>query len=144
MSIKQISVFLENKPGSLNAMTHVLAEHQVDMRALSLAETKDFGIARIIVDDLYKATTVLKDAEYVHSITPVVGVAIPDEPGGLNKVLDALTEGNVNIEYMYAFLGGGNAKHAYMIFRVQDTASAVSALNRKNIRIVDQDEISLL
>lgn len=144
MSIKQISVFLENKPGALNAMTHVLAEHQVDMRALSLAETKDFGIARIIVDDLYKATTVLKDADYVHSITSVIGVAIPDEPGGLNTVLEALTEDCVNVEYMYAFLGGKDAKHAYMIFRVQDNGAAVAALNAKGITVVDQEEISQL
>ena len=144
MNIKQISVFLENKPGSLNAMTHVLAENQVDMRALSLAETKDFGIARIIVDDLYKATTVLKDADYVHSITPVIGVAIPDEPGGLNQVLDALTEGKVNVEYMYAFLGGQTSKHAYMIFRVQDDKAAVAALAAKGIKVVEQEEISLL
>ena len=144
MNIKQISVFLENKPGSLNAMTHVLAENKVDMRALSLAETKDFGIARLIVDDLYKATTVLKDANYIHSITPVIGVAIPDEPGGLNKVLDALTEGQVNVEYMYAFLGGKNSNHAYMIFRVQDDKAAAAALAAKKIKVVEQEEISLL
>ena len=144
MNIKQISVFLENKPGSLNAMTHVLAENKVDMRALSLAETKDFGIARLIVDDLYKATTVLKDANYIHSITPVIGVSIPDEPGGLNKILDALTEGNVNVEYMYAFLGGKNSNHAYMIFRVQDDKAAAAALAAKKIKVVEQEEISLL
>ncbi len=79
MSIKQISVFLENKPGALYAMTGVLAQNQVDMRALSLAETKDFGIVRMIVDNVYDATTVLKDAGYVHSVTPVLGVAIPDD-----------------------------------------------------------------
>ena len=104
MSIKQISIFLENKPGALYAMTGVLAQHNVDMRALSLAETKDFGIVRLIVDNVYEATTVLKDAGYVHSVTPVLGVAIPDTPGGLNKVLQVLTNAKVNVEYMYAFL----------------------------------------
>ena len=120
MSIKQISVFVENKPGALYALTAVLAQGQIDMRALSLAETKDFGIVRLIVNDLYKATTLLKDAGYVHSLTPVVGVAIPDVPGGLNRVLQVLTDAKVNVEYMYAFLGGKDVDHAYMIFRVAD------------------------
>ena len=144
MNIKQISVFLENKPGSLNAMTHVLAEHAIDMRALSLAETSDFGIARIIVDNVYKAATVLKDAGYVHSISSVIGVAIPDTPGGLNKVLEALTEGGVNVEYMYAFLGGKDVDHAYMIFRVADHAAAAAALALRGIQVVEQEEIDRL
>ena len=87
MSVKQISIFMENKPGALLAMTTVLAENRIDMRAFTLAETSDFGIVRIIVDDVYEATTVLKEAGYVHTLTPVVVIAIPDEPGGLNKVL---------------------------------------------------------
>ncbi len=89
------------------AMTGVLAQNKIDMRALSVAETRDFGIVRIIVDDVVQdATTVLKDAGYVHTITPVLGVAIPDVPGGLNKVLQVLTDARINVEYMYAFLGG--------------------------------------
>ena len=144
MSIKQISVFLENKPGALYGMTGVLAQNQVDMRALSLAETKDFGIARIIVDNLYKATTVLKEAGYVHSVTPVLGVAIPDTPGGLNKVLQVITNAGVNVEYMYAFLGGRTAAHAYMIFRVEDVEAASAALAARGIRTVTQDEMEQL
>ena len=141
MNNKQISVFLENKPGSLNAMTHILAEHNVDMRALSLAETKDFGIVRLIVDNVYTATTVLKDAGYIHSITPVLAVAIPDEPGGLNNVLQILGDGDVNVEYMYAFLGGKNSEHAYMIFRVTDNEKAIEVLNKNKITLVSQDHI---
>ena len=144
MSVKQISVFLENKPGMLNEMTHVLAENEIDMRALSLAETEDFGIARIIVDDLYKATTVLKDAGFIHKIASVLGVAIPDQPGGLNTVLTVLSDAKINLEYMYAFLGGANVKHAYMIFRVQDRKAAAAALRSKGIRIVDQEHVSQL
>ena len=98
MSIKQLSVFLENKPGTLKAMTDVLSRNSIDMRALSLAETKDFGIVRIIVDDVYKTTTALKDAGFVHTVTPVLGVAIPDEPGGLAQVLGVLSEAQVNAE----------------------------------------------
>ena len=144
MSIKQISVFLENKPGALYGMTGVLARNNVDMRALSLAETKDFGIVRIIVNNVYDATTVLKDAGYIHSVTPVVGVAIPDTPGGLNKVLQVLTDARVNVEYMYAFLGGKSVDHAYMIFRVQENKAAANALTAKGIKIVEQEEISQL
>ena len=141
MSLKQISVFLENKPGMMYQVTELLAKNSVDMRALSLAETSDFGIVRIIVDDVYKTTTLLKDEGYIHNVTSVVGVAIPDEPGGLHKVLDALKEADINIEYMYAFLGGQNSDHAYMIFRVQDNKSAESAIRVKGIRVVDQEEI---
>lgn len=144
MSIKQISVFLENQPGALYAMTGVLAQNRIDMRALSLAETKDFGIVRIIVDNVYAATTVLKDTGYVHSVTPVVGVAIPDTPGGLNKVLQVLTNAKINVEYMYAFLGGKDSEHAYMIFRVEDAARATAALAERGIRTVEQEEIEKL
>ena len=144
MSLKQISVFLENKPGTLLTMTGVLAQNHIDMRALSIAETKDFGIVRMIVDDVYATATVLKDAELIHSLTPVLGVVIPDEPGGLDQVLRVLAGAQVNVEYMYAFLGGKNVDHAYMIFRVQNEAAAVAALAAKGIRVVDQDEISQL
>ena len=144
MSIKQISVFLENAPGSLCAMTGVLAEQNIDMRALSLAETKDFGIVRMIVDNVYNTTTVLKDAGYVHSITPVLCVAIPDAPGGLNKVLQALTDAQVNVEYMYAFLGGKDSEHAYMVFRVADDAAAAAVLADRGIKVVEQEDIAKL
>jgi hypothetical protein len=144
MSIKQISVFVENQPGALYAMTGELAQHQVDLRALSLAETSDFGIVRLIVNNAYDAATVLKDAGYVYSVTPVVGVAIPDTPGGLNQVLKVLTDAQVNVEYMYAFLGGKQAGQAYMIFRVEDPAAATAALGAKGIRTVEEEEIERL
>lgn len=142
MTVNQISVFLENRPGTLTNMTALLAENGIDMRALSLAETNDFGIVRIIVDDVYKAATVLKDGGFVHKLTPVLAVLIPDEPGGLHRVLEVLTEAGVNVEYMYAFLGGGDVDHAYMIFLVQDTKAAGAALAAKGIKLVSQDNIS--
>ena len=144
MSMKQISVFVENKPGALYALTAVLAQGQIDMRALSLAETKDFGIVRLIVNDLYKTTTLLKDAGYVHSLTPVVGVAIPDVPGGLNRVLQVLTDAKVNVEYMYDFLGGKDVDHAYMIFRVADDKAAETALASRGIQVLDQEQVERL
>lgn len=144
MNIKQISAFLENKPGALYAMTGVLAQNQVDLRALSVAETKDFGIVRMIADDVYKATTVLKEAGYIHSITPVLGVAIDDVPGGLNRVLQVLTDAQVNVEYMYAFLGGKKADHAYMVFRVENNEAATAALGARGIKTVEQEEMDTL
>ena len=144
MNIKQISVFLENKPGALYAMTGVLAQNQVDLRALSVAETTDFGIVRMIAADVYTATTVLKEAGYIHSITPVLGVAIDDVPGGLNRVLQVLTDAQVNVEYMYAFLGGKKADHAYMVFRVENNEAATAALGARGIKTVEQEEMDTL
>ena len=128
--IQQISVFLENRPGALQSMTAVLAE------------TSDFGIARIIVDDVYKTTTLQRDADFVHSVTQVLGVALSDTPGGLDKVLRVLADAGVNVEYMYAFLGGKKGKDAYMIFRVADNAKAAAALTAKGIRQVEQEEMT--
>ncbi|MGX8716356.1 MAG: ACT domain-containing protein, partial [Lachnospiraceae bacterium] len=106
MSIKQISVFLENKPGQLKKMTSVLAAHEIDMRALSVAETKDFGIARLVVDDVLEAVNVLKEADFIAKLTPVLAIAIDDKAGGLDKLLNYFTDADVNIEYMYAFMTG--------------------------------------
>ena len=144
MTVKQISVFLENKPGMLHTMTEVLAKNNIDMRALSLAETNDFGIVRIIVDDVYTATTVLKDEGFVHNVTPVLGVSIPDEPGGLNRVVAVLTDAQINVEYMYAFLGGKDVDHAYMIFRVENHERAIEVLSEKGIKLICQDQFDAL
>lgn len=143
MAVKQISVFLENRPGALKGMTEVLAANKIDMRALSLAETTDFGIARLIVDDVLETATVLKDAGFVSSMTPVVAAEIPDETGGLNSLLGILSDAEVNIEYMYAFLGGASG-HAYMIFRVEDAKKAEAAFRAKGVKCVGQEEIAAL
>ena len=135
MSVKQLSVFLENRPGALYGMTGILSQNKIDMRALSVAETRDFGILRIIVDDPYKTATVLKDAGYVYNITPV-----PDVPGGLNKVLQVLTDARINVEYMYAFLGG-KTEAAYMIFRVEDNNAAAEALASRGIKTLEEADI---
>ena len=144
MSIKQISVFVENKPGAMMAMTDTLAAHNIDMRALALAEASDFGIVRVIVDDVYTASTVLKDAGFIYNVSSVLGVAIPDEPGGLSKVVGVLTAGGVNVDYMYAFLGGKSSEHAYMIFRVKDVKAATAVLGSKGIVCVQQEDIAQL
>ena len=142
MSVQQISVFLENKPGTLKKMTGVLASHGIDMRATSLAQTKDFGIARLIVDDVLAAVNTLKENDFVASLTPVLAIEIPDEAGGLDKLLDKFTDESVNIEYMYAFPGGKNTDRAVMIFRVADTKAAEARLTGAGVRVLTQEEIS--
>ena len=142
MAIKQISVFLENKPGKLKEMTGVLAANNVDMRALSLAETKDFGIARLVVDDVFNAVNILKEANFVASLTSVLAVAVPDEPGGLDKLLQIFSDAKVNIEYMYAFTGIKNPGHAFMVFRVADTKAAEVKLAGMGLKIISQDDLA--
>ena len=144
MTLKQISVFVENRPGMLQQLTAVLAENKINMRALSLAETSDFGIVRIIVDDVDAAAGVLKAAGCIYVVTGVLGVAIPDEPGGLNRVLQVLAEAKVNVEYMYAFLGGRSADHAYMICHVQDPAAAADGLAAQGIACIGQETLTML
>ena len=139
MSVNQVSVFLENRPGTLNKMTEILANHNVNIRALSLADTNDFGIARLIVNDVYEATNVLKEENFVATFTPVLVYKISDETGSLNKLLKSFTEADVNIEYMYAFAG---KKDAYMIFRVKDTKNAESVLIGKGLKSLTQEEIA--
>ena len=143
MSVKQISVFLENKPSALNNFTKVLAESKINMRALSLAETEGFGIARVIVDDVLEASNVLKNAGYVNQLNSVLVVGIPDEAGGLNTILDVLTEAKTNLQYMYSILGSKAGK-AYMVLRADDTKKAEAALRAKGIEIVDQEDIVTL
>lgn len=144
MSVKQISVFLENRPGALVEMTKALAARNIDMRGLSLAETSDFGIVRLIVDDVLDTATVLKDAGFVASLTDVIAVAVANVPGGLSKVLGLLHEAAINIEYMYAILGNKKSENAYMIFRVNDNEKASAVLSGAGVNLVDQSELSAL
>ena len=139
MSVNQVSVFLENKPGTLNKLTEVLAANKINIRALSLAETSEFGIVRMLVNDVFEATTVLKENNFVATLTPVLAYAIADEAGGLNKLLQHFSAANVNIEYMYAFAG---KTRAYMIFRVNDTKKAEAVLNGKGLKSLTQEEIA--
>ena len=139
MSVNQVSVFLENKPGTLNRMTEVLATNKINIRALSLAETGEFGIVRMIVNDVFEAVSVLKENNFVAILTPVLAYGIADEAGDLNQLLKKFTEVDVNIEYMYAFAG---KTHAYMIFRVNDTKKAEAMLLGKGLKSLTQEEIS--
>ncbi len=143
MTVKQISVFVENKPGTLANVSKILCQNQIDIRALSISETRDFGILRIIVDDSYKTACVLKEAGYICSITPVLAVAIPDEPGSLFHILDILGQNNMNLEYTYAFITR-RQDLAYMIIRVEENEKAAEILKKNGIQLVSQDELYLM
>lgn len=143
MTVKQISVFIENKPGTLATFSNILFENHIDIRALSISETRDFGILRIIVNDSYKTACVLKEAGYICSITPVLAVAIPDEPGALFQILDILGQNDINLEYTYAFITR-KKDLAYMIIRVEENDKAIGALTKSGIRLVSQDELYLM
>lgn len=143
MTVKQISVFLENKPGQLSEFTKLLEKNNINMHALSLADAEDFGILRLIVDDSYNTACVLKEAGFVFSITPVLAVEIPDRPGSLVRVLDILGENGVNLEYTYAFTTR-KKEMAYMIFRVTDNEKAIDALSQGGVKLICQHELSEL
>ena len=144
MSVKQISVFLENSAGKLSEMTELLASRNIDIRALSLAETKDFGIVRMIVSDTAKTEEELQKAGFLARSTPVLAYAVPDEPGGLNTLLAHFNRAGINIEYMYAFLGGRSADHACMIFRVSETEEAEACLAGAGLTAITQEELEAL
>ena len=127
MKVEQLSIFLENKAGRLAQVTKTLAEAGINIRALSLADTSDFGILRLIVNDTEKAINIMKEAGFTVGRTAVVAVEVDDKPGGLNNILEALSGQNVNVEYMYAFVqeGGGSAT---MIFRFDRIDQAIEVL----------------
>ncbi len=143
MTVKQISVFLENKPGTVARLTQALADGRVDLRALSLAETSDFGIARIITSDTYSATQVLKENSYVSSVTDVLAVGISDETGALAQVIQSLEAAEINVEYMYALISR-KKDLAYLILRVEDTEKAVSILRKNSIKLLSQEDLAEL
>lgn len=142
MNIYQISVFLENRAGQLAEITGILAENNIDMRAISIAETSDYGVLRVIVDDAEKATTTLLSKGYVLSMTPVYALAVEDAPGGLAPVLAALAEANVDIEYMYSLFTHKEGK-AYMVFRISQEDAFKAILEEKGIALADKQELGL-
>jgi hypothetical protein len=140
MKAKQISVFLENKSGRLAKVTKVLGENGINIRALSIADTTDFGILRLIVNDPDKAWKVLKDNEFTVSETEIIAVQVPDKPGGLAEILETLEKGKINIEYMYAFVGK-TGENAVVVFRVEDIDRAISHLQTERVKLLTGKEI---
>lgn len=142
MSVHQISVFLENRAGQLAEITADIANAGIDLRAISIAETADYGVLRMIVDDADKATSILLSHGYILSMTPVVVVAVPDAPGGLAPVLAVLAEGNIDIEYMYSLFTHKEGK-AYMVFRISEEERFISLLAQHGMKPADKDELDL-
>ena len=139
--VRQISVFVDNKPNQLTGVMKLLKNHTINIRALSIADTKDFGILRMIVDDTEKAVDVLREAAYAVTETEIVAITIPDTPGQLSRVLDILGEQNVNIEYLYAFLGKSDKSVSFVI-RVDDNENAYKALESGGIIRLTANDIS--
>ena len=142
MSIHQISVFLENRAGQLAEITDLLAKAQVDIRAISIAETADYGLARMIVDDAHKASTILLEHGDILSMTPVWAVEVPDRPAGLAELLAVLAQNRVDVEYMYS-LFAKEGEHAYMILRISDEAAFTKALEGTDIKLVTNEILGL-
>lgn len=142
MTIHQISVFLENRSGQLAEITATLSENHVDLRAISIAETADYGVLRLIVDDAQRASSILLEHGFILTMTPVVAVAVPDRPGGLSQVLGVLSAAGMDIEYMYSVFGQKNGL-AYMIFRVADPAALEDVLAKNGLASVPGEELGI-
>ncbi len=136
MKVEQISIFLENKAGRLAEVTRVLGEGGINIRALSLADTSDFGILRLIVNDHQKAKQVLKEHGFTVGRTEVVAVEVEDKPGGLNRILQILSTAGINVEYMYAFVQQ-SGENAVLIFRFDDSDMAIKVLQREGVTVID-------
>ena len=139
MSVKQISVFIENKKGALASCTRFIADNGINIRALSIADTQDFGILRIICDDPKQTDSILKNGGYITTVTDVLATEIEDRPGSMATILEVLAEAQVVVEYTYAFLAPDG--HAYMIFRVDDNAVASAALAGAGIKTANQEDL---
>ena len=143
MSLKQLNVFVENKKGALVEITETLAEYNVNIRALSIADTEEFGILRLIVNDNETATKVLAEREYLLKITEVVGVKIGDAPGKLSTALEVLDKEDINVEYLYAFMAR-TEKHAYVVLRVENNEVAETALTSAGFKLITEADINKL
>lgn len=143
MSLKQLTVFVENRQGALVAITDTLASHNVNIRALSIADTRDFGILRLIVNDNETALKTLTEEGYLINTTAVVGVKIGDEPGKLSKALRVLDEKDINVEYLYAFMAR-TEKHAYVVLRVADNTAAETALEDAGFHLITDADVAKL
>ena len=141
MAIKQLTIFLENKQGTIVSVTDTLATSGVNIRALSIAETQDFGILRLIVNDEATAVAKLSEAGYLIKITDVVGVKIGDAPGKLSAALAVLSKAGINMEYLYAFMAR-TEKHAYVVLRVEDNSAADAALEAAGFHLITDADIA--
>lgn len=140
MNVIQISVFLENRAGQLSNITKVLSENNIDLRAINIAETQDYGVLRIIPADAQKASAVLLENGFIMAMTPVIAVAVPDRPGGLNSLLEALAEKEIGIEYMYSVFSSKNGE-ALMVLQVGEAEKVSALLSEKGFKVSSIEEI---
>lgn len=138
--VKQISIFLENKSGRLAAVTRVLGANNIDISALSIADTTDSGILRLIVNDPDRAVNILEEHGFTVSSTDVIAISVPDKPGGLAIALDVLEDESIGIEYTYAFVGK-KTNEALVILRLDDQEKAVETLKKCNIKVLSAEEV---
>ena len=143
MAIKQLTVFVQNRKGTIVAVTDILAKNNINLRALSIAETEDFGILRLIVNDENAAEKVLEENGYLIKVVDVVGVKIGDEPGKLTAALDVLDKADINVEYLYAFMAR-TEKHAYVVLRVENNSEAESLLTNEGFKLITEADINKL
>ena len=143
MAIKQLTIFVENKQGALVSITETLSKNDINIRALSIAETQEFGILRLIVNDEAKAEKILAEEGYLIKITDVVGVKIGDAPGKLSAALKVLDENKINMEYLYAFMAR-TEKHAYVVIRVEDNAAAEKVLEEAGFHLITEADLCKL
>ena len=143
MAIKQLTVFVQNKKGTVVEIARILSENNINLRALSIAETQEFGILCLIVNDESAAEKVLADAGYLIKVIDVVGVKIGDAPGKLAAALSVLDEANINVEYMYAFMAR-TEKHAYVVIRVEDNDIAEQVLTNAGFKMISDADINKL
>ena len=141
--LKQLTVFVENKQGTLVDITDTLASNGVNLRALSIADTQAFGLLRLIVNDNDTAASVLQEKGYILKITEVIGVKIGDQPGKLSKALSVLAEAGVNVEYLYAFMAR-TERHAYVVLRPTDNAAAEKALEDAGFHLITDADLEKL
>lgn len=141
MAIQQLSVFLENKPGTLSKLTQVLANNKINMKAMSLADTYDFGIARIITEDINACADILRQNNYVVNITSVLALNIANQAGSLNNILKIFSENSCNVEYMYGFTGK-KTNSACMIVRTTDVSKSESILQSAGIELLNTEDLS--
>ena len=140
MKVKQISIFIENKSGRLAEVARLLGEKGVNIRALSLADTSDFGILRLLVDNTDIALETLKEGGFTVNKTEVVAVEVPDQPGGLCEILQVLDKAEVNVEYMYAFVER-NVGNAVIIFRFDEIDSAIETLQKEGVNLLSREQL---
>jgi len=141
--VKQLSIFVQNESGKLFEIASTLSDADINIRALNIADTPDFGILRMLVSDVEKAVSVLAAKGYVAKATPVTVAAIPDEVGGLAKVLKVMSDGKIDLEYMYSYLGRSQSR-AYMIFRSGDEETLGRLLRDNGITVADKEDLHLV